>query len=232
MIGRESQQFYSYSTKSSIKTKIGYKMCLSSVPSYIYATVKATESSLPHTFNVTVLDVKESYFEVELKRTDISEGWNMFVTVDWNMYTGDFLVVNNKAIWLPDVFTVSTDLNRENAAIDCNKREGQLVEIADKRSFKLVYNYVRNNFQFEKQEFVDFWLGSSYNILTSQVTQSNGEHGYNEGWHPGGWPKNQLGRTGLIIRVASPDLRRDHGMGNLDPFNLHTVIKLCALEID
>ncbi|XP_078485245.1 uncharacterized protein LOC144744458 [Ciona intestinalis] len=165
-INRQSQELYSYSTKSSIKTKIGYKMCLSSVPSYIYATVKATESSLPHTFNVTVLDVKESYFEVELKRTDISEGWNMFVTVDWNMYTGDFLVVNNKAIWIHDVFTV-TKLNRERAAIDCNKREGQLVEIADKRSFKLVYNYVRNNFQFEKQEFVEFWLGSSYNILVN-----------------------------------------------------------------
>ncbi|XP_078485330.1 uncharacterized protein LOC144744505 [Ciona intestinalis] len=88
MTSKESQQFYSYSTKSSIKAKIGYKMCLSSVPSYIYATVKATESSLPHTFNVTVLDVKESYFEVELKRTDISEGWNMFVTVDWFFYIG------------------------------------------------------------------------------------------------------------------------------------------------
>uniref|UniRef100_F7AL20 H-type lectin domain-containing protein n=1 Tax=Ciona intestinalis TaxID=7719 RepID=F7AL20_CIOIN len=88
MISKESQQFHSYSTKSSLKTKIGYKKCLFSVPSYVYATVKATESSLPHTFNVTVLDVKESYFEVELKRTDISEGWNMFVTVDWYFYIG------------------------------------------------------------------------------------------------------------------------------------------------
>uniref|UniRef100_F6Z8J3 Neurotransmitter-gated ion-channel ligand-binding domain-containing protein n=2 Tax=Ciona intestinalis TaxID=7719 RepID=F6Z8J3_CIOIN len=174
MISKESQQFHSYSTKSSLKTKIGYKKCLSSVPSYVYATVKATESSLPHTFNVTVLGVKESYFEVELKRTDVSEGWNMFVTVDWKMYTGDFIVVNNKAIWLPDVFTV-TDLNRENATMDCYKREGQLVEVADKRSFTMVYDYVRNKFQFGKQEFVDFWLGSSYNPRTSQVLQSNGE---------------------------------------------------------
>nr|XP_026690439.1 uncharacterized protein LOC113474263 [Ciona intestinalis] len=171
MISKESQQFHSYSTKSSIKTKIGYKKCLSSVPSYVYATAKATESSLPHTFNVTVLDVKESYFEVELKRTDISEGWNTFVTVDWFFYIGNAVLYGNKVIWIADLFN-SKSMNYTTAKADCKERGGKLVEIVDKPMYDVVYNYVRSNFVFGARDAVSFHLGSTYDTKVCIHSQS------------------------------------------------------------
>ncbi|XP_078484625.1 uncharacterized protein LOC144744290 [Ciona intestinalis] len=231
MTNRESQQFYSYSTKSSIKAKIGYRMCLSSVPSYVYATVKATESSLPHTFNVTVLDVKESYFEVELKRTDISEGWNMFVTVDWFFYIGNAVVYGNNVIWITDLFN-SKSMNYTTAKTDCKDKGGKLVEIVDKPMYDVVYNYVRSNFVFGTKGAASFYLGSTYDPEADNVTQSNGEPGYNGNWNPGKWPVNDSGRQNLAVRVAFDLSLTNNGMRNVKPTNLRrSAIQICCMEI-
>ncbi|XP_078485124.1 uncharacterized protein LOC100182044 [Ciona intestinalis] len=193
-------------------------MCLSSVPSYIYATVKATESSLPHTFNVTVLDVKESYFEVELKRTDISEGWNMFVTVDWFFYIGNGVVYENKVIWIAELFD-SKSMNYNTAKADCKDKGGKLVEIVDGPMYDVVYNYVRNNFSFGSLDYAYVQLASTYDPNTDEVTKENGKPGYVKWLNT--FPKNESASTSLLLRVVPPtSMSADHGIWNTSPVSI------------
>nr|XP_018667394.1 uncharacterized protein LOC100182044 isoform X2 [Ciona intestinalis] len=230
MISKESQQFHSYSTKSSLKTKIGYKKCLFSVPSYVYATVKATESSLPHTFNVTVLDVKESYFEVELKRTDISEGWNMFVTVDWYFYIGNGVVYENKVIWIADLFSTKS-MNYVTAKADCKEKGGKLVEIVDEPMYDVVYNYVRSKFSFGSLEYAYVQLASTYDPNTDEITKENGKPGYVK-WLTT-FPKKESKGTSLLLRIVPPtSMSINHGIWNHSPDSIkNLMIPVCETHI-
>nr|XP_009859829.1 ficolin-1-A-like [Ciona intestinalis] len=61
-----------------------YEMCMTSTPAYISATARPVDSSLPHTFKVTVVDIQRYSVLVELERTDQKSGWDeIWLAVDW-----------------------------------------------------------------------------------------------------------------------------------------------------
>ncbi|XP_078485298.1 ficolin-1-like [Ciona intestinalis] len=61
-----------------------YMKCLNEVPIHVDATVKPSDSSLPHQFNLTVKRVEKYSFLVEILRTDLDSGWeNILLTVHW-----------------------------------------------------------------------------------------------------------------------------------------------------
>ncbi|XP_078485295.1 ficolin-1-like [Ciona intestinalis] len=75
------------STKPTRLVNILYEMCLNEVPIHVDATVKSSDSSLPHQFNLTVKRVEKYSFLVEILRTDLDSGWgNILLTVQWTAY--------------------------------------------------------------------------------------------------------------------------------------------------
>nr|XP_026690380.1 fibrinogen beta chain-like [Ciona intestinalis] len=84
---RGSNEVWSESTKPTRLVNILYQMCLNEVPIYVKATVKPSDSSLPHQFNLTVKRVEKYSFLVEILRTDLDSGWeNILLTVHWTAY--------------------------------------------------------------------------------------------------------------------------------------------------
>ncbi|XP_078488981.1 fibrinogen-like protein A [Ciona intestinalis] len=66
------------------KLNVIYKVCIASTPAHINATARPTNASLPHTFNVAVVDIQRYSVLVELERTDQKSGWDeISITVDW-----------------------------------------------------------------------------------------------------------------------------------------------------
>nr|XP_018667397.1 uncharacterized protein LOC108949493 [Ciona intestinalis] len=162
-----SYSFSSYSTKASRRVNVRFMMCLSSVPNHIRATAIATDHSLPHKFNLTVLEVKIGDFVAELERTDQHTGWDTMIIVDWKLYiTEKSVFFRNKIIWIPDLAQRVTSSNKE-ASEYCAENGGTLVDIEDKEMYDVVYHYIRNNFKFGTISYARFWLGSSYNSTLS-----------------------------------------------------------------
>nr|XP_026695585.1 uncharacterized protein LOC113475559 [Ciona intestinalis] len=63
---------------------VAYMKCFDEVPNYVKATVKPSDSSLPHQFNLTVKRVEKYSFLVEILRTDLDSGWEeLSLTVHW-----------------------------------------------------------------------------------------------------------------------------------------------------
>ncbi|XP_078487448.1 uncharacterized protein LOC144745259 [Ciona intestinalis] len=75
------------SKKDKTKAEVGYMMCLPKAPDYVNATARPSNPSLPHKFNVTILEIKRGSFIVEIERVDQATGWDrMLITVDWFSY--------------------------------------------------------------------------------------------------------------------------------------------------
>uniref|UniRef100_H2XNR4 Uncharacterized LOC100187514 n=2 Tax=Ciona intestinalis TaxID=7719 RepID=H2XNR4_CIOIN len=167
-----------FSTKAKSIAEVIYMMCLPKVPDYVHATARPSNPSLPHKFNVTILEIKKLSFIVEIERVDQATGWDrMPITVDWFSYIGNGLVYQNLILWFPDA-TNRTTMNRNTASKYCIDNGGRLVDIVDKAMYDVVYNYCRQSIVFGSDGYVRIWLGSSYNPATDTVTQSNGKPGY------------------------------------------------------
>ncbi|XP_078485033.1 ficolin-1-A-like [Ciona intestinalis] len=82
-----ASEFWCESTKPTRLVNIVYLKCLNEVPIYVDATVKPSDSSLPHQFNLTVKRVEKYSFLVEILRTDLDSGWeNILLKINWKAY--------------------------------------------------------------------------------------------------------------------------------------------------
>ncbi|XP_078494021.1 uncharacterized protein LOC100187514 [Ciona intestinalis] len=87
LTNRGSHEVSSFSTKAKSMAAVGYMMCLPKAPDYVHATARPSNPSLPHKFNVTILEIKRGSFIVEIERVDQATGWDrMPITVDWSSY--------------------------------------------------------------------------------------------------------------------------------------------------
>uniref|UniRef100_F6SLI9 Uncharacterized LOC100176601 n=2 Tax=Ciona intestinalis TaxID=7719 RepID=F6SLI9_CIOIN len=170
------------------KLEIPYRMCMPKAPDYVHATARPSNPSLPHKFNVTILEIKKLSFIVEIERVDQAAGWDrMLITVDWSLYIGKGIGYQNLILWFPNAVD-RRGMNRNTASKYCTDMGGRLVDIVDKAMYDVVYNYCRQTIVFGLQSATNIWLGSSYNTTTDTVTQSNGKPGYHGDWTPGGYP--------------------------------------------
>ncbi|XP_078491047.1 uncharacterized protein LOC144747130 [Ciona intestinalis] len=82
-----SYEVSSFSTKAKSIAEVGYMMCMPKAPDYVHATARPSNPSLPHKFNVTILEIKRGSFIVKIERVDQATGWDMMpITVDWSSY--------------------------------------------------------------------------------------------------------------------------------------------------
>ncbi|XP_078490466.1 uncharacterized protein LOC100177339 isoform X5 [Ciona intestinalis] len=213
-----------------------YRMCLPKVPDYVHATARPSNPSLPHKFNLTILEIKRATFVVEIERVDQATGWDwMRITVDWSSYIGNGMVYQNIILWFPDAADRTT-INFNAASKYCIGNGGRLVDIFDKAMYDVVYNYCRQTIVFASHGTVRIWLGSSYNPTTDTVTQSNGKPGYHGDWYHAGYPYNGRGYetyTGLLLDLKSPSsTSTDHGMYNNPPTSdPAAVTQLCSTNL-
>nr|XP_018671603.1 uncharacterized protein LOC108950385 [Ciona intestinalis] len=220
------------SKKAKTKAEIGYMMCLPKVPDYVNATARPSNPSLPHKFNVTILEIKRGSFVVEINRIDQAIGWDrMPITVDWSSYIGKGLFYQNLILWFPDAADIK-EMTLNTASKSCIDNGGRLVDIVDKAMYDVVYNYSRQTIVFGSNPWVDIWLGLSYNTTTDTVTQSNGKPGYNGGWYPYNAPARGSGTetyTGLFLRIVQPSSTSIlHGVLNDSPTSPYTATQLCS----
>ncbi|XP_078490885.1 uncharacterized protein LOC144747010 isoform X1 [Ciona intestinalis] len=178
-----SYEVSSFSTKTKTKAEVGYMMCLPKAPDNVHATARPSNPSLPHKFNVTILEIKRGSFIVEIERVDQATGWDrMLITVDWSSYMGKGIGYQNLILWFPDAAD-RRGMNRNTASKYCTDMGGRLVDIVDKAMYDVVDNYCRQTIAFGPYSVTYIWLGSSYNLTTDTVTQSNGKPGYHGDWH-------------------------------------------------
>nr|XP_009858599.2 uncharacterized protein LOC104265709 isoform X2 [Ciona intestinalis] len=228
-----SYEVSSFSTKAKSIAEVIYMMCLPKVPDYVHATARPSNPSLPHKFNVTILEIKKLSFIVEIERVDQATRWDwMPITVDWSSYIGNGMVYQNLILWFPDAAD-KRFMNRNTASKYCIDNGGRLVDIVDKAMYDVVYNYSRQTIVFRSHSWARIWLGSSYNTTTDTVTQSNGKPGYHGGWYPG-YPWRGSGRetyTGLLLYIAPPSYT-NHGMYNRRPtLVVGLVTPLCSTNL-
>ncbi|XP_078490868.1 uncharacterized protein LOC113474584 [Ciona intestinalis] len=212
-----------YLTFKNAKTmaEVPYRMCLPKAPDYVHATARPSDPSLPHKFNVTILEIKRGSFVVKIDRIEQATGWDrMLITVDWFSYIGNGMVYQNLILWFPDAADRRT-INVNTTSEYCIDHGGRLVDIVDKAMYDVVYNYCRQTIVFGSDEWARVWLGSSYNTMTDTVTQSNGKPGYHGDWYPAGYPYRGSGYetyTGLLLDIKPPSYTgTDHGMFNHSP---------------
>ncbi|XP_078494983.1 uncharacterized protein LOC144749821 [Ciona intestinalis] len=232
-----SYELSSFSRNAKTKAEVGYMTCMPKAPDYVHATARPSNPSLPHKFNVTILEIKRGSFIVEIERIDQAIWWDtMLITVDWSSYIGHGMVYQNLILWFPDAAD-KRNINVVTASNYCTERGDKLVDIVDKAMYDVVYNYCRKTIVFKS--YADTWLGSSYNTTTDTVTQSNGKPGYHGDWYPGdrkepvkegGFPKRTNNQdTGLRLIISSTSTK--HGMANLDPTHNYTVTQLCSTNL-
>ncbi|XP_078490877.1 uncharacterized protein LOC144747007 [Ciona intestinalis] len=229
-----SYELYSFSTKAKTMAEVIYRMCLPKAPDYVNATARPSNPSLPHKFNVTILEIRKFSFIVEIERVDQATGWDwMPITVDWFSYIGKGMVYQNLILWFPDAADRRV-MNRNTASKYCIDNGGRLVDIVDKAMYDVVYNYCRQTIVFRSLNWVNIWLGSSYNTTTNTVTQSNGKPGYHGDWNPG-YPHRRSRYetyTGLMLRIKPPSYTNtNHGMLNDGPALGSTVTQLCSTNL-
>ncbi|XP_078489924.1 uncharacterized protein LOC108950385 [Ciona intestinalis] len=235
LTNRGSYEVSLSSTNAKTKAEVGYMMCMPKAPDYVHATARPSNPSLPHKFNVTILEIKRGSFIVELERVDQATGWDrMLITVDWSSYIGKGLYYQNMILWFPDAAD-TRGMNRNTASKYCIDKGGRLVDIVDKAMYDVVSNYCRQTIVFGSNDYVYIWLGSSYNTTTDTVTQSNGKPGYHGGWLSS-YPHRGNGHetsTGLVLRIQPPSSTGTaHGMWNVLPtLNSAPVTQLCSTNL-
>nr|XP_018672305.2 uncharacterized protein LOC108950737 [Ciona intestinalis] len=158
-----SYEVSSFSTKAKSIAEVIYMMCLPKVPDYVHATARPSNPSLPHKFNVTILEIKKLSFIVEIERVDQATGWDrMPITVDWFSYIGNGTGYQNLILWFPDAAN-RTPMNLTTASKYCIDNGGRLVDIVDKAMYDVVYNYCQQTIVFGSHSWARIWLGLSYN---------------------------------------------------------------------
>nr|XP_018669476.1 uncharacterized protein LOC108949904 [Ciona intestinalis] len=229
-----SFELSSFSANAKTKAKIGYMMCLPKAPDYVHATARPSDPSLPHKFNVAIIEINRGHFMIELERVDQATGWDTMITVDWSLYMGKGMVYQNIILWFPAGASVVKELNLTQAIKFCAESGGRLVDIVDKAMYDIVYNYCRQTivFPIRPATHADIWLGSSYNTVADTVTQSNGNPGYNGDWHPGTPYRGDPTDTGLRLSIRPPSsTTSDHGLVNLTPAFDLPVTQLCSANL-
>nr|XP_026692454.1 uncharacterized protein LOC100178198 isoform X2 [Ciona intestinalis] len=234
MTSRGSWKQPSFSQKSKTKLQILYRLCLSKAPDFVYAVAKPSNQSLPFEFSLVVLEMNSGSFLVELERVDQASGWDTMITVDWFLYTGIALVHGKRVFWLPDLSETKT-MNQEQSAIYCTNRGAELADIADKETYKLIYNHIAESHMYNTKirSFVHAWLASKYNPQTRNVTQSNGEPGFNGygKWRQPSFPSSGINDTVLAVRVRDYD-SQDSGLLNFPPKQaLGACTVVCSMKL-
>ncbi|XP_078490878.1 uncharacterized protein LOC100178408 [Ciona intestinalis] len=228
-----SYEVYSFSTKAKSIAEVIYRMCMPKVPDYVNATARPSNPSLPHKFNVTILEIKRGSFVVEIERVDQATGWDwMPITVDWSSYIGNGTVYQNLILWFPDAADIRT-MDRNTTSKYCIDKGGRLVDIVDKAMYDVVYNYCQQTIVFGSYSYARIWLGSSYNTTTDIVTQSNGKPGYHGDWYSDVYPDRWETSTGLLLHIVPPSSTNpDHGMFNYPPtWNTGGITQLCSTNL-
>nr|XP_026691954.1 uncharacterized protein LOC113474562 [Ciona intestinalis] len=199
---RGSFQLSSYSRESKTKAQIVYMLCLPEAPDFVYAEARPSNQSLPYKFNLTILKIEAQSFLVELERVDQATGWDTMITVNWFLYTGIALVHQKRVFWIPERYGIKA-MNQAESATYCTNRSAKLADIPDQQTYQLIYNHVETYHSFYSQPytFVHVWLASKYSPKTGNVTQSNGEPGFNGGWRKPDFPNSHSTSTELVIRV-------------------------------
>nr|XP_009860387.2 uncharacterized protein LOC104266280 isoform X1 [Ciona intestinalis]XP_026692932.1 uncharacterized protein LOC104266280 isoform X1 [Ciona intestinalis] len=230
LTNRGSFKVSSVSTKPNAIAEVIYNFCLPAVPDFVHATARPSNPSLPHRFNLNILVIKKLSFAVRLERVDQPIGWDTMVTVDWFMYIGVAVVHNGLVFWLPQHVGVITQ-NREEAATYCTERGDKLPDIADRETYELIYSYVRKNFVYQDSGgwYINIWLASDYNPKTGEVTQSNGEPGYNGNWTIG-LPSSHHNDTELAVTIRHHNPKNDTGMHNVRRKPIKTTV-VCSISL-
>ncbi|XP_078490872.1 uncharacterized protein LOC113475166 [Ciona intestinalis] len=226
-----------YLTFKNAKTmaEVPYRMCMPKAPDYVHATARPSNPSLPHKFNVTILEIKRGSFVVEIERVDQATGWDrMLITVDWSSYIGNGMVYQNLILWFPDAADRRV-MNLNPASEYCIDMGDRLVDIVDKAMYDVVYNYCQQTIVFGSNEWARIWLGSSYNLTTDTVTQSNGKPGYHGDWWPSAPYRGSSAYetyTGLLLDIRPPSSTSIYyGMLNDLPTLARTVTQLCSTNL-
>ncbi|XP_078488767.1 uncharacterized protein LOC144746040 isoform X2 [Ciona intestinalis] len=191
------------SNKPRLYLSIKYGECLSASPFLIDVEAKPHNLSLPHTFQVTVVEILQPLFIVSIERTDKNEGWSeTLIKFDWQLKIGQGGVVyKNRYIKL--LYTaISVAYSRSQSFEQCSLSGGKLVDIVDKGMYDVIYNYVATTFDSGVYTFVNIWTAMDFNTEHRNVTQSNGEPGHNGDWNPG-WPIGGATRIGVVITVGT-----------------------------
>nr|XP_002129511.1 uncharacterized protein LOC100177339 [Ciona intestinalis] len=234
LTNRGSFDLYLASNNAKTMAEIPYRMCMPKAPDYVHATARPSNPSLPHKFNVAILEIKKLSFIVEIERVDQATGWDrILATVDWSSYIGNGTVYRNLILWFPDGAD-RRRMNRNTASESCIDNGGRLVDIVDKAMYDVVYNYCRQTIVFGSDEYVRIWLGSSYNPATDTVTQSNGKPGYHGDWWPGApfTISGYEGYTGLELEIRPPSYTgTNHGIFNFYPTSDISVVQLCSTNL-
>nr|XP_018668424.1 uncharacterized protein LOC108949691 isoform X2 [Ciona intestinalis] len=148
----------------------------------INVTAQSKDASLPHMFNVTVVEILQPLFILNLERVDKSEGWaETEILFEWNLTYGEGIVFRHQYIWLPFA-SENVMFDRQGSFDECKKTGGSLVDIADKETFDVICNYVKNTLHSGNNIYINMWTGMTFNPTTYEIIQSNGEPGYNESW--------------------------------------------------
>ncbi|XP_002122096.2 uncharacterized protein LOC100178198 [Ciona intestinalis] len=234
MTNRGSSKQPLFSQKSKTKLQILYRLCLSKAPDFVYATARPSNQSMPHKFSLVILEINSGSFFVELERVDQASGWDTMITVDWFLYTGIALVHGKRMFWLPDLSGTKT-MNQEQSAMYCTNRGAELADIADKETYKLIYNHIAEYHMYNTKirSYVHAWLASKYNPQTRNVTQSNGEPGFNgDGkWRQPSYPSSSIDNTVLAVRVRYYD-SQDGGLLNFPPRQaLRACTVVCSMKL-
>nr|XP_018668283.1 uncharacterized protein LOC108949671 [Ciona intestinalis] len=236
--------YISYSTAASVTTSSGtwqallssnnprlylsikYGECLSTTPFGIDVEAKTHDQSLPFKFKVTVVEILKSLFIVSIERIDKTEGWSeTLIKFDWQLKFGQGGVAyKNRYIKL--LYTaVSFAYSRSRSFTQCSSSGGKLVDIVDKEMYDVIYYYVATTFDSGIYNYVNIWTAMNFNTENGNVTQSNGEPGYNDDWNPG-WPLGGSTRIGVVISVGTkPTAAPNVGLRNFSA--AHTAVPLC-----
>ncbi|XP_078491225.1 uncharacterized protein LOC113474990 [Ciona intestinalis] len=208
--------------------------CLPKPPDFVYATVRPSNQSLPHKFSAAILEIKAYSFVFEIERVDQATGWDTMITVDWFFYIGIAFAHRERIYWLPELSGIKT-MTKEQSAIYCSNRSAELADIADKETYGLISDHVVRHYEYQAlvYTYVHVWIASKYNPQTGNVTQSNGEPGFNGdgNWKQPGFPTSQSTSTELVIRVRYL-LINDSGLLNYPigkEFEASTV--LCSMKL-
>ncbi|XP_078493395.1 uncharacterized protein LOC100185512 [Ciona intestinalis] len=208
----------SKSKTSSSLINFAYRLCLNSVPAHVYATAKPCNTSKPHEFKVTVLQILRGNVVVKVTRTDQASGWDALdLIITWTLYIGNGTGYEQYFIWLP-YNTGNYAWNKQVTSDFCKSLDGKLVDIGNKAMYDVVYKYMESSFTSSFND-VQSWLAMTYDRNVT-ITQSNGQPGYNGDWVVlGGYPKaGDASWTSVGIRVGIQPHTQPHtllGIGGM-----------------
>ncbi|XP_078489810.1 uncharacterized protein LOC144746295 [Ciona intestinalis] len=218
------RDLYLSSNEPKLCLTIKYGICMPHLPYTVSVTATHQSGNEPYTFNATVAEILESMFIVCIERTDQAMGWpGTFIQFDWSLKLGQG-GINYKRSYIELFFTSGiTKYNKLGSVNSCSLAGGKLVDIADKEMYDAIYNYVATTFNSGAQNFITVWTGMNYDRLTTKVTQSNGQPGYNGNWKHG-TPSDHSGRNSIVIHVDTAG-----GLSGVGFVNTDTVLSAVPL---